>query len=312
LENALEVRGLRKKIGKRLIIDNLSFSCRTGEIYGFIGPNGAGKTSTFRMILGLWSMDSGSIRICGMDINRQYREAMACTGGFVEAPVFYDYLSGFDNLLIAGRAHGGVSGTQIRRTAERLGLEKRLPDKVRRYSLGMRQRLGLARALLHEPRLLLLDEPTNGLDPAGARDVRNLLKELAHEKGTCVVISSHLMSEMERICDRVGILNQGRLAEEKAISLLAGFPLPDRGRTGYHFTVSPMERAREVLSRFPGGRVLAISDKGMDLLLTGEELSALNRLLVENGVSLQTVAPMEPRRLEDAFLEITGGGGQLG
>jgi len=312
LENALEVRGLRKKLGKRLIIDNLSFSCRAGEIYGFIGPNGAGKTSTFRMILGLWSMDSGSIRICGMNIDRQYREAMARTGGFVEAPVFYDYLSGFDNLLMAGRAHGGVSGTQIRRAAERLGLEKRLPDKVRRYSLGMRQRLGLARALLHEPKLLLLDEPTNGLDPAGARDVRNLLKELAHEKGACVVISSHVMSEMERICDRVGILDQGRLAGEKDISLLTGSPLPDRGRTGYHFTVSPMERAREVLSRFSGGRVLAISDKGMDLLLTGEELSALNRLLVENGVSLHTVAPMEPKRLEDAFLEITGGGGQLG
>lgn len=312
MEPILEVKNLTKIIGKRTIIDNLSFSCRAGEVYGFLGPNGAGKTSTFKLALGLWNIDAGSIRICGHDVAGDFERAIACAGGIVEAPVFYDYLSGLENLRLCARAWGGVGEDRLLAAAEMVGLKNRIGDKVRRYSLGMKQRLGLAKALMHGPKLLLLDEPTNGLDPAGTREIRGIIRDLAHKNGVCVVLSSHLMNEMELICDRVGILNNGRLVEEKTVSALVGEPAAAPGRRAYRFEVAPIEKAREVLSRFAGGTVLSVSGESLEVQLTGDELVELNRRFIENGVFLQTVAPVEPKSLEDAFLEITGGDGQIG
>lgn len=312
MEPILEVKNLSKTIGKRKIIDNLSFSCHSGEIYGFLGPNGAGKTTTFKMALGMWSIDGGRIRICGHDVETDFEEALACVGGVVEAPVFYDYLPGMQNLRLCGRARGGISDTRILEIAEAVGLKNRIQEKVRRYSLGMKQRLGLAQAMMHQPRLLLLDEPMNGLDPAGSREIRDILKELAHKQGVCVVLCSHLMNEMELICDRVGIINNGRMVEEKLLSALVGGKDAQENRTAYRFEVEPMEKAREVLAAFQGGTVLTVAATWLEVLLTGDELVELNRQFLDTGVRLKTITPVENKSLEDVFLEITGGGGQLG
>ncbi len=306
METVLEVKNLTKAIGRRVIIDNLSFSCRAGEIYGFLGLNGAGKTSTLKLILGLWSMDGGSIRICGRDLETDPEGALLQAGGVVDAPAFYESLSGLENLRLTARAWGGIPEERLREAAELVGLKNRLEERVKRYSLGMKQRLGLARALLPRPRLLLLDEPTNSLDPAGTRELRELMRSLAHQQGICIVLSSHHMNEMELICDRAGILGNGRLLEEKAL-LAGGAPV----RRAYRFEVEPMDKARQVLADFPGGTVLAVNAQWLEVLLTGEELEALNRRFLEAGAALRTITPVKSQNLEEMFLEVTGGGGQL-
>lgn len=306
METVLEVRNLTKVIGKRVIIDNLSFSCRAGEIYGFLGPNGAGKTSTLKLILGLWAMDGGCIRICGRDLDSEFEQAISHVGSVGDAPSFYESLSGRENLRLTARAWGGIPEERLSAAAEQVGLANRLDDRVKGYSLGMKQRLAVARALLPQPKLLLLDEPTNGLDPAGTRELRELMKDLAHRQGICILLSSHHMNEMELICDRAGILGNGRLLEEKTL-----IPAEQAARRAYRFEVEPMDKARQVLAGFPDGTVLSVNAQWLEVLLSGEELEALNRRFLEAGVALRTITPVKTQVLEELFLDAAGGGGQL-
>jgi len=214
---ALETRGLTKHFGKRKVVDNITLSVEAGEVFGFLGANGAGKTTTIKMILGLLSPDAGEIFINGIDVRRNFEEAMTHIGGIVENPDMYGYLSGLANLQLFARVRG-VDDAAVQETIRRVGMENRIKEKFKRYSLGMKQRLGLAQAIMHNPRVLILDEPTNGLDPAGIKELRDTLKHLAHEEGVAVLVSSHMLSEMQLMCDRVGIIANGKMLETIALT----------------------------------------------------------------------------------------------
>ncbi|WP_127585729.1 ABC transporter ATP-binding protein [Paenibacillus koleovorans] len=206
----LSVRNVKKRIGKRLIIKGVSFEIGEGEIFGFLGPNGSGKTTTIRMLVGLIAPTEGSIRICGYDIRTDHNEALRLVGCIVENPELYSYMTGWDNLDHFARMLPGVDEARIHEVVELVGLDQRIHDKVRTYSLGMRQRLGIAQAMLGRPKLLILDEPTNGLDPQGIKEMRAFIRKLADE-GLSVFVSSHLLSEIQLMCDRVAIISHGEV-----------------------------------------------------------------------------------------------------
>jgi ABC-2 type transport system ATP-binding protein len=209
----LSVQGLKKVIGKREIIESIDFELRRGEVFGFLGPNGAGKTTTIRMLVGLIKPTAGTIRICGYDIDKQFPEAMVNMGCIVENPELYKYLSGWSNLQYFARMADGIDEERIKEVVQLVGLSARIHDKVKTYSLGMRQRLGIAQALLGRPKVLILDEPTNGLDPSGIREMREFIRYLAEKEGLSVLVSSHLLSEIQLMCDRVAIISKGRIVQ---------------------------------------------------------------------------------------------------
>src|SRR5947208_9688989 len=212
----LTARNLTKVIGKRTIVDSVSFSLQPGEIFGFLGPNGAGKTTTIRMLVGLIRPTAGTVHICGFDIRRQFEHAMRNVGCIVENPDLYRFMTGRENLEHFARMLG-VGRSEIERVAALVALAHRLDQRVGTYSLGMRQRLGIAQALLGDPKLLILDEPANGLDPAGIREIRELLRRLASERQMSIFISSHLLAEIELTCDRVAIIHKGRILREGSV-----------------------------------------------------------------------------------------------
>ncbi|HEX3108276.1 MAG TPA: ABC transporter ATP-binding protein [Thermoanaerobaculia bacterium] len=215
MESTLLARDLRKVIGKKTIVDGVSLDIPAGEVYGFLGPNGAGKTTTIRMLVGLIKPTAGSITICGYDLHRDFEQAMRQIGCIVETPDLYRFMNGRENLEHFARMLG-VGAAEIDRVAELVGLSHRLDQRVGTYSLGMRQRLGIAQALLGRPKLLILDEPANGLDPAGIREIRELLRSLAAE-GMSVFVSSHLLAEVQLMCDRVAIIHKGRVLKEGSV-----------------------------------------------------------------------------------------------
>ena len=211
METILELNNLTKSFGKRRIIDGISLKINSGEVVGFLGPNGSGKTTTIKLITGLLFPDSGDVKICGYDLKSNFEEAVANLGAIVENPDMYKQFSGRRNLEMAARIHGGISGSRIEEVIDIVGLRARIDDKVKKYSLGMKQRLGVALAILNKPRLLIFDEPTNGLDPKGIKEFREIVKNAAHKDGAAVFVSSHMMSEMQLMCDRVAIVEHGRL-----------------------------------------------------------------------------------------------------
>ena len=194
---ALKISGLNKTLGKKHILHDIDLEAYKGEVFGFLGPNGAGKTTTIKIIVGLLSLDDGEIEVNGFDIKKNYEKALAGIGGIVENPEMYKHLTGKQNLRQYARMRSGVTEERIDEVVKLVGLSNRINEKVGKYSLGMRQRLGVAQSILHHPSVLILDEPTNGLDPAGIKELRDILKELAHKENICVIVSSHLMSEME-------------------------------------------------------------------------------------------------------------------
>jgi ABC-2 type transport system ATP-binding protein len=207
----VQVNHVTKRVGSRTIVDGISFDLYPGEVFGLIGPNGAGKTTTIRMMVGLVGMTGGDVLIRGSSIKRQFREAVRHIGAIVENPEMYPYLTGYRNLMQYARMASACGKERIDEIVRLVGLENRIHDRVKTYSLGMRQRLGVAQALLHQPSVLILDEPTNGLDPAGIRDMRRLLRQLAAERQIAVMVSSHMLSEMELLCDRFGVVQEGRV-----------------------------------------------------------------------------------------------------
>ncbi|PKR76805.1 bacitracin ABC transporter ATP-binding protein [Halalkalibacillus sediminis] len=221
-EPVAQIKNVKKKIGKKTIIHDMSLDIYPGEVLGFLGPNGAGKTTMIRMLVGLISTTKGDIYIKGNHVKRDFEKAMTEVGGIIENPEMYGFLSGYDNLKHYARlAAKPISKERINEVVELVGLKNRIGEKVRGYSLGMKQRLGIAQALLHSPSLLILDEPTNGLDPAGIREIREYIRKIAHEENIAVFVSSHLLSEMQLMCDRVGIIQHGKLLRvEKMDTLL--------------------------------------------------------------------------------------------
>ncbi|HEY6542693.1 MAG TPA: ABC transporter ATP-binding protein [Ktedonobacteraceae bacterium] len=300
-EVVLSIRNLSKQYGKRLAVDNLSLDVRRGEIFGFLGPNGAGKTTTIRMMLGLIAPSGGSVDILGKDIVFYRAEILPRVGALVETPALYLYLSGRDNLRAVGSALGGVPNSRIDDVLELVGLQNRQKDRVRTYSLGMKQRLGVAMALLQDPDVLVLDEPANGLDPAGIVEMRDLMHQLS-AAGKTVFISSHLLPEVQQICTRVAIINLGKLVTESTVEDL----------TSAHgeFAIT-LERAQEALALVQAqnwGREARLNEQGA--LITRAPANRgrdLNLFLVQAGFAPDTIA-QATQDLEEVFLRLTNGG----
>ena len=215
-ESVLEIKNVSKYYGKNKVVDNVSFSVEKGQILGFLGPNGAGKTTTIKMILGLLSIDEGSIKVNGFDVKKNFEKAMEYIGGIVENPDMYGYMSAVDNLKLFAKIRN-INYSEVYKVLELVGLKKSMNQKVSKYSLGMKQRAGLALSLLHSPKVLILDEPTNGLDPVGIKELRDILKKLARENGTAILVSSHILSEMELMCDKVAVINQGKIVKVESL-----------------------------------------------------------------------------------------------
>lgn len=301
-EPAIQLKQVTKRIGSRTIIDNLTFDVPQGEVFGLLGPNGAGKTTTIRMMVGLMSITQGDILIKGHSIKREFEQAIRHVGAIVENPEMYKFLSGWHNLVHFARMIPGITEERIKEVVHLVGLDNRIHDKVKTYSLGMRQRLGVAQALLHRPSVMILDEPTNGLDPAGIREMRDYLRKLAREEGTAIVVSSHLLSEMELMCDRVAIIQQGKLIDVRKIKEQE----PGSGqRYDVVFDVSDVAAARQLLLQSQMVDQWESRDEGIVLKLNREEIAEVNALLVNAGLKVYGIQTLS-KSLEDTFLEMTG------
>jgi ABC-2 type transport system ATP-binding protein len=298
-----EVRGLVKRYGELTAVDQVDLTVERGDVYGFLGPNGAGKTTTLRMLLGLIHRDGGSISLFGRDPGRDPVRALAGVAGIIEEPRFYPYLSGRANLeLLAALDRAGVGSREIDEILELVELRDRAGDRVGEYSQGMRQRLGLASCLIRRPRLLLLDEPANGVDPAGIRFLRALLRRLADE-GMTIVLSSHLLAEVQEVCNRVAVINDGRIVHEGALAELeAG------AGSGYRLRVTNIARAEAALERLGGVRGLRLEHDELAFALAGDDATVeLTRALADAGVGIRALV-REQTTLEDLFFRLTASG----
>jgi ABC-2 type transport system ATP-binding protein len=309
----VQFRNVTKKIGSKTIIDGLTLDLPRGEVFGFLGPNGSGKTTTIRMMVGLMRLTEGEIHIGGASIATEYEKAIRHVGAIVENPEMYKYLTGYQNLLHFARMIPGIGRRRIEEVVELTGMDKRIHDKVKTYSLGMRQRLGVAQALLHKPSLLILDEPTNGLDPAGIRELRDYLRRLAEDEGITVFVSSHLLSEMELMCDRVAIIQAGKLIDIRSIrSSREGSP--EAVPAPVQFEVDRPEDALALIKQSvrpagaeDRGAVNATVSEGMLVIdALREDIAELNALLVREGIRVYGIRS-KAKSLEDQFLEVTGG-----
>lgn len=294
----LETQQLTRKYGRRVVVDHLSMMVEGGDIFGFLGRNGAGKSTTIRMALGLVRPTSGSVRVLGYDMARQPLRALKRIGAIVEAPAFYENFSGRQNLKMLAAMSGGAGKRRIEEVLEIVGLRERAHDRVRVYSHGMRQRLGIAQALLPNPELIILDEPTDGLDPQGLSEVRELIRRLRDELGLTIVLSSHLLHEVEQICNRVAIIDGGRLLYQGPVEdLLARNKL-------IKLKVDRLTEAYELLlTNF----LLSVSrngDQSLYVKTSDEQVPLLNALLVEHGFRVMELSPQR-ESLEQVFLRLT-------
>src|SRR5579872_7474498 len=297
-EVVLRTRNLSKQYGQRLAVDNLNLEVQRGEIFGFLGPNGAGKTTTIRMLLGLIAPTGGSIEILGQELATQRARILPRVGALVETPALYLYMSGRDNLRAVGSVLGGVSEERIDVVLDLVGLRTRAKDRVKTYSLGMKQRLGVAIALLQDPEILVLDEPANGLDPAGIVEMRDLMHRLAAE-GKTVFISSHILSEVQQICTRVAIVSLGRLVTESTVEELT------RGTGEFAVTVEQPAAALAALQTQPWGRSARLGERGVVITpAPGGRGRDLTLFLVQAGHAPDALTP-QAQDLEQVFLQLT-------
>jgi ABC-type multidrug transport system ATPase subunit len=298
-ELVIETRMLSKRYGEAIVaVDDLELRVRRGEVYGFLGPNGAGKTTTLRMLLGLVRPTSGEAAVLGAPPGAP--EGLARIGSMVEAPAFYPYLSGRDNLRVLAR-YAGIEDGRVEAVLDEVDLRDRAADRSATYSLGMKQRLGVAAALLKDPELLILDEPTNGLDPAGMADMREFIRALG-KGGRTVVLSSHLMGEVEQVTDRVGVIRAGSLVAEGTVEEL-------RGRAGLRVRAEPLGEAARLVGGLPGVDSVTSADGLLDVTVDTAQAPAINRLLVEAGIAVAELYAQKAS-LEDVFLELTATGGE--
>ncbi|QPQ31389.1 ABC transporter ATP-binding protein [Lysinibacillus sp. JNUCC 51] len=293
----VQLQNISKTIGGKQLIQQLNIDLYPGQITGFLGPNGAGKTTTIRMMTGLMHPTEGNVIIDGLSLKENYEEAISKVGVIVENPEMYKFMSGYKNLLHFARMHKNVTKERIEEVVKQVGLEKRIHEKVSTYSLGMRQRLGLAQALLHRPKFLILDEPTNGLDPAGIREFRMYLRKIAAEDGVSVFVSSHLLSEIELMCDRVAVIQNGKLIDIRDINVVTS--------SFYYIEATPNDRAAELLQKFDYNFVT--ENNGYVVEIKKEDIPKLISQFVNEGIQLFAVQPHQ-KTLEDQFLEMTGGG----
>ena len=298
-KTVLELKNVNKTYGKRKVIDNISLEVKEGEIYGFLGPNGSGKTTTIKMILRLISSDSGEIKVNGYDVKKQFEKAMECIGAIVENPDMYKYMSGIDNLRLHARIRN-IDEQRVNEVLEMVDLKNRKKEKVSKYSLGMKQRLGLALTLLHKPKVLILDEPTNGLDPAGIKKLRDILKEIAHKENVAVFVSSHILSEMQLMCDKVAVIDSGKIVKIEDMS----------DETNeievVEIRVEDIEKSIQTIKeRF--GIEATKKEHSIEINISTESLPEVVKELAMADVKIRAVIPKE-HNLEDIFFDATKGG----
>lgn len=297
-EPVVRIQGVSKIISSRSLVSDLTLDISPGQVFGFLGPNGAGKTTTIRMMVGLMSISKGDILISGHSVKNEFEKAVAQVGAIVENPEMYKFLTGYQNLVHFARMSPGVTKERIAETIERVGLTARIHDKVKTYSLGMRQRLGVAQAILHKPKLLVLDEPTNGLDPQGIRELRDYLRQLTQEEGITVFVSSHLLSEMELMCDTVAIIQNGKLIDVRNLRVEAG----SDALIEVAFELNDADRAADLIQgAIVQGNVLVMR-------VSREQIPNINAKLVSEGFQVYGIRNVT-HTLEEQFLQVTGGGG---
>lgn len=293
----LECKNLKKSFGKKKVIKDVSFSIEEGDILGFIGPNGAGKTTTIKLILGLQRIDEGTVTINSFDIEKDFVKAIERVGTIVENPDMYMYLSGRKNLELVRHLYKNITKERIEEVIKIVGLEKRIDDKVSKYSLGMRQRLGIAQAILHKPNLLILDEPTNGLDPEGIVDLRNLLKKLAKDEKMGILISSHNLMELESFCNKVCIIQSGEIIEQNNIKELK----KKMSNSLYHFYVSSTDKLDKVFKN-----INILDEYNFEIQIKKEEVTEIISKLLNKNIDIYAIYP-KTVSLEEVFMKKTGG-----
>jgi ABC-type multidrug transport system ATPase subunit len=301
-DKIIEIYELTKDFKDLRAVNNLNLNVFKGDVFGFLGPNGAGKSTTIRMLLTLLKPTKGHIKIFGKTLNENRKEILTKVGAIVEKPDFYGYLSAYKNLEILGRISGHqISKKRIMEVLELVGLDKRYKSKVKTFSHGMKQRLGLAQALIHEPELIILDEPTTGLDPQGMKEIRELINFLSKEKGKTIFLSSHILSEVELVANRMIIISKGTTKVEGYVK-----DLLNSKKIKVTFAVENLDDAKNIISLSVWNEKFENqSHSGLTFLLENDEISKLNKYLVENGVEVNAILPT--RSLEDYFLKITEG-----
>lgn len=303
-ETVLEMQGVSKVIKGKAIVDNLSFDIRRGEIIGLLGPNGAGKTTTIRMMTGLIRMTGGDVLIHGHSIHKDFKRAISQIGAIIENPEFYPHMTGYDNLKQYLRMSDGAGESRIDEVVALVGLQEAMDKKVKAYSLGMRQRLGIAQALLHSPKLLILDEPTNGLDPAGIREMRDYMRKIAEVEGIAILISSHMLAEIEQICHRAVVIQNGKLV---TVTQIAEAP-EARSEVALTIRVDNAGNARTVAEALQGVEVTGTDEAHSELhvRLPDGNVPELVAALSEAKVGVYRITENK-QSLEDDFLKWTGG-----
>ncbi|MGN0992966.1 MAG: ABC transporter ATP-binding protein [Bacilli bacterium] len=300
MDNILEIKNVSKRIGKKKILKDISLEVKEGEIFGFVGPNGAGKTTLIKTMLGLYKQDSGTIKIGGYDINKDFEKAMENIGAIIENPEMYDYLSGKDNLSLYSKIGKSADDEYHKKIVKTVKLEDRINSKVKTYSLGMRQRLGVAQALIGKPKLLVLDEPTNGLDPLGIKELRELLKTISKENNIAVFVSSHILSEIELMCDRIAIIDNGEIIEVKDLNNRQ----TDKEDISILIEVNEIEKAKDYLKE--NNFASEIKQDKLQISTTKENIPIINKILVENNIKVYEIKQTF-KTLEDEFIEKTKG-----
>ena len=295
-ESVLKCENLCKKFGKKQILKNVSLELKQGDILGFIGPNGAGKTTTIKLILGLQNIDSGSVTIKEYNIQKEFEKAIVNVGTIVENPDLYMYMTGYQNLKLIKNMYKNVDDKRIDEVVKLVGLEQRINDKVSKYSLGMRQRLGIAQAILHKPEVLILDEPTNGLDPEGIKELRDLLKELAQKEKMGILISSHNLAELESFCNKITIIKNGEVVETSEINKVK------KVEESYIIEVNNLDSIEEIIDI----KIEKINENKFRINVGKEQIPEFVKKLVNAKKEIYLVVE-ETLSLEDAFLKKTGG-----
>ena len=297
-DSILQTKNLGKQYKRRWAVHHLDLEVHRGDVFGFLGPNGAGKSTTIRMLLSLIRPTEGEVFLFGHSVTKEREKALRSIGGIVEKPDFYPYLSAYRNLEIVGALNGGTNKKRIEEMLGLVGLAGRANDKVKTYSHGMKQRLGIAQSLLSDPEFIILDEPTSGLDPQGMKEIRDLIRHLASDQKKTVLLSSHLLNEVEMVANRMAVINQGELVTQGEVSALL-----EKGEKFVTVQGRPIDTLKGILSKQPA--ITKVVEKGgaFEVSMALEEVPALARALVEGGVEIQALVPR--RSLEEYFLSIT-------
>jgi ABC-2 type transport system ATP-binding protein len=300
MKKVLDIQNITKKLGKKTIISDISFSIDESEVFGLVGPNGAGKSTIIKVMLGLYKGNKGTVKINGYDISKDFEKAMEHVGAIIENPECYDYLSAKKNMEIFARMYKDIDSDEIERLLKLVKLDNRKNSKVKTYSLGMKQRLGIAISLLSKPNLLVLDEPTNGLDPLGIKELRELIQNVSKKENMAVFISSHILSEIELVCDRIGIIDNGKLIEIKSPK--------DIKKTADIISVSFVVDDETKTLKLLSGKELdaVIKDKVIVVNCMYKHIPVINKLLINNGISVYEIN-ISSQTLEDEFVKLTSG-----